>query len=227
MIGYNKHMKTVLMFGASITHGVGDEHGGWADMVKADLRRAMYGADNPGESCTVYELGIPGNTTRDVIGRFQAETQARIPQKNPEQTFIIFSAGTNDSKATGTPDNYLYSPEEYTANVQAFIRMAKEYATNILCTGILPVDQSKTNPKQNPLTGSMSYFTNGRIKQFEDALVEACKQENVHCVPLFDTVPKDWIERYLFADGLHPNTKGHKWIYDTVKPHIDKIMERA
>lgn len=220
-------MKTVLMFGASITHGVGGEQGGWADMVKADLHQKMYGSANPGESCTVYELGIPGNSSRDVVGRFEAETLARVPQKNPEQTFIIFSAGTNDSKATNKSDNYLYSPDEYTTNVRAFIRLAKEHAAHILCVGIVPVDQSKTNPKQNPLTGSMSYFTNGRIKRFEDALVAACKQESVDCVPLFDYVPKDWAEHYLFADGLHPNAKGHQWIYDTVKSHIDKIMEKA
>jgi lysophospholipase L1-like esterase len=220
-------MKTVLMFGASITHGVGGEHGGWSDMVKADMHQKMYGADASGESCTVYELGIPGNTARDVVGRFEAETLARVPQKDPEQTFIIFSAGTNDSKATGKSDNYMHSPDEYTTNVRAFIRKAKEHATNILCIGILPVDQTKTNPKRNPITGNMSYFTNSRIKRFEDALVEACKQEGVDCVPLFDTVPENWAEQYLFVDGLHPNAKGHEWMYDTVKPHIDKIMEQA
>lgn len=220
-------MKTVLMFGASITHGVGGEHGGWADMLKVDMHKAMYGEGASGESCTVYELGIPGNTSRDVVGRFEAETLARIPEKNPEQTFIIFSAGTNDSKATSSPDNYLHSPDEYSTNVRAFIRLAKEHAKHVLCIGILPVDQAKTNPKLNPITGTNSYFTNGRIKRFEDALVSACKQEGVHCVPLFDNVPKDWDERYLFNDGLHPNTKGHKWIYEYVKPHIDKVMGGA
>lgn len=219
-------MKTILIFGASITHGVGGEQG-WADAVKANLHRSMYGAEGTGERCTVYELGIPGDTSRDVVGRFEAETLARLSEKNPEQTFIIFSAGTNDSKATGKPDNYLYSPDEYTTNVQAFIRLAKEHAKHILCIGILPVDQSKTNPKLNPITGNHSYFTNSRIKRFEDALVDACKKEQVACVPLFDHIPKDWSERYLFSDGLHPNTDGHEWIYSFVKPHIDKILGKA
>lgn len=215
-------MKTILIFGASTAHGVGGEHGGWANRVKAD-----YTNPNASEWCMVYELGIPGNTARDVADRFEAETLARLPKKDPKQTFILFSAGTNDSRAIDEPNKYIHTPDEYATNVQAFIQLSRQHAEHTLCIGLTPVDQPKTNPKLNPLTGSSSYFTNSRIKRFEEVLFEVCEREGVLCVPLFDSVPEDWTEQYLFTDGMHPNAKGYDWIYSKVKTHIDKIMGQS
>lgn len=217
-------MKTVLIFGASGTHGVGGQHGGWADKIKFWLHSQMFGADGKGELCTVYELGIPGNTARDVVGRFEIETLARIVDKNPKNIYIIFSAGTNDAKATNKPDNFLHTPDEFATNVQAFIRLAKEHAAHIICVGLVPVDQSKTNPKHSPLTNGKSYFTNQRIQRFENALISVCDEEKVNCVPLFGSVPGTWEAEYLAADGLHPNDAGHEWIFEQVQPKLKRLL---
>jgi len=218
-------MKTVLIFGASITHGVGGSNGGWADKLKLWLHGQMYGPDGSGEQCTVYELGIPGNTTRDIVSRFEIETLARLPDKDPHGTLIILAAGVNDSKSSNKPDNFMFTPDEFATNVQAFIRLAKDHASHILCLGMARIDQKKTQPKHNPLTGGKSYFTNQRLKHFEDALAAACKKEKAAFLPLFEKTPADWAKKYVSADGLHPNDTGHEWIFEHVKTAVQGMLK--
>ncbi|MGH7157966.1 MAG: SGNH/GDSL hydrolase family protein [Candidatus Saccharimonadales bacterium] len=218
-------MKTVLIFGASVTHGVGGPDGGWADKLKQWLHQKMYGQDGAGEQCTVYELGVPGNTVRDIVSRFEIETLARLPSKDPEETLIILAAGANDTKAQGKPGNFMFTPDEFATNVQAFIRLAKTHAAHVLCVGTLPVDQAKTQPKRNPPTGGSSYFFNQRLRDFEQELAGVCKKEKVHCLPLFEKTPHDWTKNFVSSDGLHPNDAGHEWIFKQVKRTVQRITK--
>lgn len=213
-------MKNVFIFGASITHGVGSERGGWADKLKVAIHAELYDAKGPGEQCEVYELGVPGNTMADLVGRLEAELHARLMHNVPEDTCIVFMAGTNDSKAIGAPGRYDFTPEDFAASTRAFIQTAKEYASHVIGVGLVPVDESKTNPKHNPLNGKKSYFTNQRLRTFEQASRQACAAEGVQFVPLFSQVPDDWKTNYLYTDGIHPNNDGHLWIRSQVEPVV-------
>jgi lysophospholipase L1-like esterase len=216
-------MKTILIFGASSVHGVGGERGGWADKLKANLHAEMYASgasEASGENITVYELGVPGNTLPEVESRFIAEVEARTAHSKPEDVIIVFSAGTNDSRAIDAIDNHLSSPDDFAAVAHSFVHLAKDYAAYILGVGVCPVDESKTSPIQ----GDGSYFSNERIKSFEEALRRTCDEEGVPFVPLFDQAPADWAQSYVFADGLHPNDRGHEWIRSQVEPELRKIL---
>jgi lysophospholipase L1-like esterase len=215
-------MKQILIFGASITHGTGGENGGWADKVKLSLHKDMYGTSNAGESYQVYELGVPGQALSDILDRFMAELHPRMHEK-PENICIVLAAGANDSKAVDAADNHLKTPDDFAANVHSFIHLAKDYTTNILCVGIAPVDESKTTPKQNPLNGHESYFSNERIKIFEQALQRTCETEGVYFVSVFDQVPADWQQNYLWQDGLHPNEAGHEWLRSQIEPKLREL----
>ncbi len=218
-------MKNILIFGASGLHGVGGSQGGWADRLKLALHKDMYGPNGRGEIAEVYELGIPGETLSEMLARFEAEVRARVRTADPDQTYIIFSCGANDAKAVDEIDNHLTSPEDFAANVHAFIHLAKDYSSNILGVGIVPVDESKTLPKESPFSGRMSYFSNQRLKQFEDALGNTCQAEGVQFVPLFESAGPDWVQTCSWQDGLHPNDKGQEWIFTQVDPHIRSMLE--
>lgn len=213
-------MKNILIFGSSIVHGVGGENSGWADKLKASLHKEMYGNGGAGETCEVYELGVPGTMLSDLLARFEAEVQARVHKLDPDQTYILFSAGTNDSKAVDQIDNHLSSPEDFAANVHSFIHLAKQYSRHIIGVGILPVDQAKTSPKQNPITGGLSYFSNERLMQFEAAFKATCEAEGAQFISLFGAVPADWTQAYLWQDGVHPNVRGHEWIFSQIEPVV-------
>jgi lysophospholipase L1-like esterase len=176
----------------------------------------MYGPGGQGEACQVYELGVPGTTLADILERFEPEVKARLGRSAPEDTYIILSAGSNDSKAVDAIDNYPFSPEDFAASVHSFIHLAKDYSRHIIGVGLTPVDEAKTSPKQNPLTGGQSFFTNTRLQQFEAAFQQTCEAEGAQFIPLFANVPADWTAGYLFTDGIHPNQQGHDWIFSQV-----------
>ncbi|MET1033597.1 MAG: GDSL-type esterase/lipase family protein [Candidatus Saccharimonadales bacterium] len=216
-------MKTILIFGDSETYGVGGEHGSWADKIKTAFHADMYGQKmTTGAHCDVYELGIPGETMTNILDRFVAETTSRIRGANPQDVMIVFSAGTNDSKAVEAADNHLFTPDDFAASVHAFIHLAKEYAAHIVGVGLFPVDESKTNPFPSA-TRSGTYFSNARLSIFDEAFQRTCENEGVYFVPLFNAVPQDWAQNNLSIDGLHPNDRGHEWIRAQIEPELRKI----
>lgn len=215
-------MKDLLIFGDSIAHGVGGQTGGWTDKLKTLLNGQLR--NSSGAGTVLYELGIPGDTARDVLSRFEVELLPRAPHKSLQETIVVFAVGVNDSKAANKPNNFLSDQDQYATNMRACIKIAKEHATNVLCVGLLPVDESKASPRHTLGGEGVAYFSNRRIEQFEAGLVAVCKQEKTPCVPLFAAVPPNWQQHFL-ADGLHPNDAGHQWIFEQVKPMFRKILQ--
>ena len=87
--------KRIVVFGDSIVHGVGDiEKGGWVARLRLYLDK-----DNSKKDFSVYNRGISGDKTEDLLKRFKVECSAI----NPE--IIIFAIGENDSQYITRMDN--------------------------------------------------------------------------------------------------------------------------
>ncbi len=70
-------MPNVICFGDSITRGENDHiSGGWADRLKSEaIRKFLNSGDD--EIC-VFNLGIGGETSKGLVGRFESELKPRI-----------------------------------------------------------------------------------------------------------------------------------------------------
>lgn len=220
---YNQGMKNILIFGASIVHGVGSQNGGWAEKLKRSFHADMYGVNGrAGNHTDIYELGIPGNTMADITDRFLSEMNARVKHSKPEELCIVFSAGINDSRMHRDSSQHLNSADDFAAAVHSFIHLAKEYSAYVVGVGLTPVDEARTNPTSY---GNQEYaFTNSRIREFEEAFARTCEAEAAYFVPLFDKAPEDWMQRCLFADGLHPNDEGQDWIMAQIEPELRRLI---
>ncbi len=217
-------MKHILIFGASGSHGTGGEHGGWSDKLKQYVHEQMYGPKGNGELCNIYELGIPGNSSADVLARMESEIKARMVfDAKPSEVCIILAVGGNDSRASETPDNFMNTPEGYAQNFGKLVQVARRYAEQVVCLGHTPVDEAKTNPKRSP-SGSLAYFTNERMQTFEAVIRSVAQTPGVTFLPLFKEVPEDWQTRCLYADGLHPNDAGHQWIFERLRSSVDTVL---
>jgi len=94
-------MVQILIFGDSITYGAWDKEGGW-------VRRLRKFLDENYEDYLIYNLGISGNNTDDLIERFEFETKQRL--KENDETIIIFAIGVgltpvDETKTTPIPWN--------------------------------------------------------------------------------------------------------------------------
>jgi len=201
----------LLIFGDSITQGYWDKEGGWADRVRA----SVLTKDIKNKFSTyhgVHNLGIDGNTTKQVVNRFGHESQARL-WPNSEYG-IIFAVGTNDTVHTNQTD-FLSTPEQYKAELTILLERARKLSDRIAFVNLCPVEESQTNPLPASSTGKC--YTNDRIDLFNSVLKEFCDINNAVLIDVHEQFMK---HDGLLADGLHPNTKGHQMIADMVLPTV-------
>lgn len=189
---------SICIFGASSTQGFYDEEkGGWADRLKAYLYTKNEG-DNYYE---VFNLGISGNTSEDLLKRFNNEASVRKP------TIIIISLGDNDS-ALQIPLN------KYEENMNAIIQQAKKFTQNILILGAKKVNESLTNPVP---WNKNAHYTNANIKKYDDTLKEIAKNNKISYLSLFSLLTDSDL-----YDGLHPNSRGHEKVFKAVKDFLEE-----
>lgn len=213
-------MTQIFIIGSSSVYGVGAENSGWADLVKQALHKMMYGQNGIGEKYEIYNLGKSGAKI-DFAKQF---FPILIEKYGRDQKVItIVSIGGNNSKAENSPTNYASTPEEYESQMSELLDLLKEKSDVVIAVGSGYVDESKTNPKHNPLTGGKSYFTNDRRKMFEQRWKKLCEQRDIDFVDV-ELSEKEWQAEYLFDDGLHPNQKGHQYIAGKVINLLEKNL---
>jgi len=199
-------MSKIIVFGASITYGAWDLQGGWVDRLKQychrfDLEDKFY--------YLVENLGISGDTSKGVLERFESETKVRTRGKDD---IIIVSIGINDSQWLNNENKWRVSQEEFKNNIQEIINLAKKYTDKLILIGL---NKSK-DVDPIPWAPEKSY-KNERIEIFDKIIKEKSQENNIHFINVLDLITEENLE-----DGLHPNTQGHKKIFERVKNFIEE-----
>jgi lysophospholipase L1-like esterase len=203
-------MKGILCFGDSITFGKGEQPCvGWVGRLKDYF-------EPKGDHNGVYNLGISGNTSTDLLKRFDVECQSRIKLKRSRDKYIILIAiGTNDCKFDGKPsdNNPRTTSDQFGKNIKELITKAKAYQAELIFMGLPPVDQSRTLPFEE------TWFDPERVKLFDSTVKELCEKNNVLFLDIFGKLNDEkWPQMLL--DGLHPNSQGYEKIYELIKEFL-------
>lgn len=208
----------VLIFGDSITQGFYDEQGGWATrLVNHYLAQDVAGKD---DAPTLFNLGISGDTTQNLLDRFEAETNARINKGGDNA--LIFAIGTNDIVYRGEEvDN---TPEQYVRQLHDLLNLAHSYTDKTLFISLFPVIDEQLQPF--PWSSSGKCYSTERMRLFNNELVVFCKENNLELVDLWSVFENQSDMKSLFFDGIHPNNSGHKLIAETIKPKLEKLVSK-
>jgi acyl-CoA thioesterase I len=204
-------MEGILCFGDSITFGRGEiPNKSWCGRLKDYFE--VKGSHNG-----VYNLGVPGHTSTDLLKRFDSEAEGRIRIKRPSDKYLILiSIGTNDCKFDGKPEdnNPRTTDNQFRKNIKELIKKAKSYQAKLAFIGLPPVDKSRTLPFEE------TWFQPERVKLFNDIVKELCEENNVLFFDMFDVMSKKDFSQ-LLEDGLHPNSAGYDFMYGEVKSFIE------
>lgn len=177
-------------------------------------------ADPDGADITIFNLGISGDGSDRLASRFKNETEAR---KFPgEELAFIFSIGTNNTwvRSNGEP---VSTPDKYLDDLRKLISMAREYSPRIMFIGLTPCDEARAHPV--PWNKDI-YFTNERLRLFDETLKKACEEENVKYLPIFEAIKQRLDSgEDIYTDGLHPNDAGHQLIFERVRPALDELLK--
>jgi len=196
----------VLVFGASIVHGSSDEQGGWVQRLSKFLER----------DCSVYNLGISGNTSEDILKRFKSEAKIRI--FNQQNVILLFSFGLNDSQYLNDKQRMRISSQRFKKNLVKLFKMAKGFSNKIFFIGLTPINDSNLDPI--PWFNSASYKSK-YVEKYNGIIKKVCEDKNVVFVDIKDELDKLGYKTTLI-DGVHPNAQGHQMIFEAVKNIFNK-----
>lgn len=209
----------VLVFGDSITQGYWAVTNGWVDQVRAHYDslklKDLNGEDQP----TVFNLGISGNTTEDILLRIKAETVART--ENNVLPVVLVQVGVNDSYEDSNGKKV--DLQTYKRNLRSIINDINTNAEAVIFIGSSANDDSLTAPA--PWRSDL-YYKSAEIKKYEDAMKEIANECNIEFIAVFDEFKKRLEDgESLLADGLHPNIDGHTAIYEIVMPKLQELLK--
>lgn len=175
--------------------------GGWV------ARFRNYLESNYDSYMAVYNLGVSGDTTTDLLKRFSTEVVARDPD------LIVFGIGINDSEYVNTKSNPRVPLVDFEKNIKKLITLAGEVTDNIAFVGLTDVDDSKTSPVS---WNHSHYYDTENILVYNEKIKQICDQAKLPFVDLLGLIKPADLE-----DGLHPNTNGHKKIFIKVKDFLE------
>ena len=192
----------ILIFGDSITWGRGlPTRVGWANLLRNSLEDI-----NP--KIHLYDLGIDGNTTQDLLGRIEVEALARKPD------VIIWAIGVNDAAYRYSEDKPLVDKSTFNSNLHQLVTFGEKYVSKQLFVGITMGDDTLTQPLPDSTTGKC--YKKSRVLDYNDLIRIVCSEANIGFINISDA-----LSDANFYDGLHPNIAGHEIIYQAVLPVIN------
>lgn len=189
-------MARICIFGDSIAYGEWDpDKGGWANRLKNNLESEST------NEIEVYNLSICGDTTKGLLMRLPTETMARHPD------IIIFAIGINDSQRAPGGGN-LVPIQNFQSNLAEIVEIARQHTYKIIFIGLTNVDENKTMP----------FYSNSDIGRYDQALQELCDVKKLSYISTAGILGVA-----DFEDGLHPNTQGHKKMFNLIQENLKTL----
>jgi len=207
-------MTQILIFGDSITYGAWDKEGGWVQRLRRFLDEKNL--TSPDFYFVVYNLGISGNTSEDLLERFEFETKQRL--KEHKETIVAFAIGINDSQFVHSEGDHRVPIEKFKSNLQKLIKLAQKFSLKIIFVGLTPVDEKRTTPIP---WDSDKFYKNEYIEKYNQVIKKVCEENKIYFIEIFEKFKATGYQE-LLEDGLHPNSKGHKRIFEIVKDFLIK-----
>lgn len=189
-------MAEICVFGDSITWGANDkEKGGWVNRLQSQLLKR----NGKRRDFTVYNLGVPGDKTKDLLKRFDCESSVREPD------VIIFAVGINDSSYLKSKKTNRVPIRDFETNVYKLIRKARSFTKKVVFVGLTVVDEKKTMPI---LWNKDIYYSNRDINIYNKKLKDICRAHKILYIDVAGTLKTGDL-----GDGLHLDSRGHEKMF--------------
>lgn len=160
--------------------------------------------DNP----YLINRGIGGQTTPQMLGRFDADVIALNPK------VVVILAGTNDIAGNSGP----ITISEIMTNIAAMAENAKAHHIKVVLCSVLPVFDYPWKPGIIPADKIIALNT--MIKAY-------AQQHGMAYLDYFHTMVdgRNGLNAKYSGDGVHPNKKGYKVMGPLLEKAIESVMK--
>jgi len=210
-----------IAIGDSLVYGYGDiSGGGWAER----LRRLWMHPDNSGN--VLYNLGVRGDKTAQVLARFEAEFSSRGELRNRVPDVAIVSVGTNDTPFLQRPHGKPMTPQnEFKRELTLLLESAMSRCQTIFI-GMVPVVSERM-----PFLDCLYYDRDAQYA-YKEITREMCRIRGIPYLDIFELWTargSGWIADRIGEDGLHPNELGYQSLFDDIAswPPIVELTRRS
>jgi len=186
--------------------GFWDNEGGWVQRLRRFLDAKSL--ENPDKYYfEVYNLGVSGNDSRQLLERFESEVKR--PNFGRKSNYYLVPDWGPTIYSTFNEEYRLRTPkEDFEQNILDLISKAKEYTDNIIFVGdpIITIEGPIPWSKDKELSDS-------RLKNYTDTVRRKCNNNNIAYVDnRSEQTKEEWSEK--LEDGCHPNDRGHQLIFE-------------
>lgn len=207
-----KSWPKVVLFGDSLTQYGYSKDGCWTALVADFLQR----------KCDVINRGFSGYNTRwckIILPKLVSKKDAE------EIKMITIFLGTNDSVDSTICHKQHVPLEEFKQNMTDMIQYLQDIGIareKIIVISPPPCDEQKWEEdcKQK---GRVFGKYNAPTKTYAEACRDVAKDVGTAFVDLYTTMSnqKHWED--MLNDGLHFSSLGSEFLFDQLKPHVDKL----
>ncbi|MFQ3275183.1 MAG: acyl-CoA thioesterase-1 [Candidatus Nanohaloarchaea archaeon] len=207
-------MVQVFGFGHSVTYGFWDKEGGWIQRLRKYLdERALEEQDEELVS-DVYNLGVSGEDSGDLLERFEAEFEARAWEESDQ--VILVQIGANDIQFLKEQQEIRVSEDDYRRNIRELLDTAEDLADEVLVISDFYIS----------IEGEIPYapekkVSDERLENYMSIQKQVCQKKNVSHIDIRDEF-KPGKAKEMLEDGLHPNSDGHERIFEIVRERLEK-----
>lgn len=205
-------MPKVFVFGDSLPYGKWDtECNGWVSRLRRFLDEKVMAGNGYYET---FNFGVPGDFSRGLVERFESDLRPRF--RDGEDIVIIFQIGINDTQFQSKDGTIRTLQKEFRENIENLIGIAQKYTQKVAVIGLSPINEEQS--LEIPWY-SDNYYKNERIEEYNELLKAAASEKGAHFLGLLEKLNQD---RYFdnLADGIHPNSKGHEWMFRIVRDFL-------
>ena len=196
--------KKICVFGDSIANGSCDSiGGGWVNRLKTFFLASDY-------DHSVYNLGVSGDNSDNLLARFEIECIAREPE------IIVIAIGINDAQHNIKTGKTRVSLEGFKNNINKLINIAEKFTNKIILVEVTKVEELKVTPIPWDENKEKCYL-NDNIKKYNSIIENICSEQSLRLIKVFNL-----LDNIDLDDGLHPNEKGHEAIFEKVKKELIK-----
>lgn len=205
-------MVQIFGFGHSVTYGFWDTKGGWVQRLRKYLdERALEEQDEELVS-EVYNLGISGEDSGDLLERIEEEFEAR--EWEEAEQVILFQIGANDTQYIKEKECVRVSKQEYRENLDRILDTAEELTEKVVVVSDFYIS----------IEGEIPYapekkMSDERLEEYMSIQKQVCRKKGVTRIDLREEF-KPSKAKEMLEDGLHPNSEGHEQIFKVVEQKL-------